>query len=181
MIEYLEELKKTVQQRYDRQAEHMQSVPVKEIVEGKIVWEGEVVKEEPKSKALPSKRHNKNRRVTAWSVKFPGWDSKWDYRSTMMFRSREEAERKLRRLQNVWDDDDDEEESDEDPASEEEEGDSKEKEEEHAQESGDVAGAPTSSSSPVPGQKRAHPANLSHVSERHYDLRARNAKKATNN
>jgi hypothetical protein len=64
VIEYLEELKKTVQQRYDRQAEHMQSVPVKEIVEGKIVWEGAV--------EIFTLRNAKAKRCYAWGQRKEG-------------------------------------------------------------------------------------------------------------
>ena len=58
MIEYLEELKKTVRQRHDRLAEHMQSVPVKEILEGKTIWEGSV--------EIFTLRNAKARRCYAW-------------------------------------------------------------------------------------------------------------------
>jgi hypothetical protein len=58
VIEYLEELKKTVQQRHDRQAEHLQSVPVKEVVGGKTVWEGSV--------EIFTLRNSKARRCYAW-------------------------------------------------------------------------------------------------------------------
>jgi hypothetical protein len=58
VIEYLEALKKTVQQRHDRQAEHMQSVPVKEVFEGKTVWNGSV--------EIFTLRNAKAKRCYAW-------------------------------------------------------------------------------------------------------------------
>ncbi|HXC02368.1 MAG TPA: hypothetical protein VNU49_06925 [Opitutaceae bacterium] len=64
MIEYLEELKKTVQQRHDRQAEHMQSVPVKEVFEGKTVWEGSV--------EIFTLRNAKAKRCYAWGQRKEG-------------------------------------------------------------------------------------------------------------
>jgi hypothetical protein len=64
VIEYLEELKKTVQQRHDRQAEHMQSVPVKEVFEGKTVWEGSV--------EIFTLRNAKAKRCYAWGQRKEG-------------------------------------------------------------------------------------------------------------
>jgi hypothetical protein len=42
MNEYLEELTKAVRKMHCREAEHMRTVPVKEVFEGKVAWEGEV-------------------------------------------------------------------------------------------------------------------------------------------
>jgi hypothetical protein len=64
VIEYLEELKKAVQQRHDRQAEHVQSVPVKEVFEGKTVWAGSV--------EIFTLRNAKAKRCYAWGQRKEG-------------------------------------------------------------------------------------------------------------
>jgi hypothetical protein len=68
MIQYLEELKNMVRRKHDRQAEHMQSVPVKEVFEGKTVWEGAV--------EIFTLRQAKARRCYAWGQpkKGGGWE-----------------------------------------------------------------------------------------------------------
>jgi hypothetical protein len=68
VIEYLEELKKTVRQRHDREAEHMQSVAVKEVFEGKTVWDGSV--------EIFTLRNAKAKRCYAWgrTKEGGGWE-----------------------------------------------------------------------------------------------------------
>ena len=59
-MEYIEELKDVIRRVHDLDAEHVETVPVKETFRGATVWEGEV-------EVFDVRGHPKARRCFAWS------------------------------------------------------------------------------------------------------------------
>lgn len=59
-MDYIGELKKVIRQLHGCEAEHAETVPVKEMFRGQIVWEGEV-------EVFNIRGHPKARRCYAWA------------------------------------------------------------------------------------------------------------------
>jgi hypothetical protein len=59
-MDYIGELKKVIRQLHGCEAEHAETVPVKEVFQGQTVWEGEV-------EVFNIRGHPKARRCYAWA------------------------------------------------------------------------------------------------------------------
>jgi hypothetical protein len=59
-MDYIGELKKAIRQLHGCEAEHIETVPVQEVFQGKTVWQGEV-------EVFNIRGHPKAKRAYAWS------------------------------------------------------------------------------------------------------------------
>jgi hypothetical protein len=59
-MNYIEELQKVIQQLYNSDSTHVETVPVKELFQGETIWDGEV-------EVFDLANHEKTDRVYAWA------------------------------------------------------------------------------------------------------------------